>query len=80
MQERINKSDQPKRHLCNIASGKSRCGNCPLDGGRDEVSNFRRCNRMDKGEVEYDYYITLATMWDDPTQDFDLNLIKNYDL
>jgi len=76
MQERDNKSDQPKRELCNIVSGKSRCGDCPLDRGQDPVSNFRRCNRLDKGEVQYDWAMTLAAMFDDPTQDFDLNLEK----
>jgi hypothetical protein len=76
MQKGEHRSGSSGRDLCDLANGKGRCGNCPLDLGRDPVSEFRRCNRLDKGEVEYDWYITLASMWDDPTQDFDLNLEK----
>ena len=45
-----------------------------MDDQRNEVHLFRRCRRMDKGEIQFDWQMTLASMWDDPHTDFNINL------
>ena len=74
MQKRADKSDHIGSDFCHFVNGEcSRCG-ADMADQRNEVHQFRRCHRMDKGEIQYDWLFTLASMWDDPQKDFDINL------
>ena len=76
MQERDNNSDYRPGRVCDLPSGEYLCGECPLEHQGDGVSDIRRCNRMDHGEIECDWIMTIAFLLDNPNQDFDLNLPK----
>lgn len=76
MQERTNNSDYPKTRNCDLTRSKSAHPQSILEDKRHEVRHSRGCNCMDEIEIEYDWIMTLARMWDDPKQDFDLKLDK----
>lgn len=75
MQKGTDKSDPAGSNFCHFVDGE--CTRCRayVEDQRDQVLQFRGCNRMDKGEIQYDWLMTLASMWDDPHKDFDINLI-----
>ena len=45
-----------------------------MDDQRNEICQPRKGYHLDKGELEYDWLMTLASMWDDPHEDFDFKL------
>jgi hypothetical protein len=74
MQEGADKSDHTGSNFCHFIDGECTSCRSDLDDQPNEVHQFRRCHRMDKGEIQYDWLFTLASMWDDPQKDFDINL------
>ena len=46
-----------------------------MDDQGYQIQQPRRGYHLDKGEIQYDWHMTLASMWDDPHKDFDLELI-----
>ena len=76
MQERTNNSDYRKTRNCDLTRSKSAHPQSILEDKGHEVRHSRGCDCMDEIEIQYDWIITLARMWDNPNQDFDLNLNK----
>ena len=76
MHERTNNSDYRKTRNCDLTRSKSAHPQTILEDKGHEVRHFGGCDCMDEIEIQYDWIITLARMWDDPNQDFDLNLNK----
>ena len=76
MHQRNNNRDQQKPSVCSFPSSKRICSDCPLEVEGHEVQQPRKCHKLDRGELEYDYLMTLASMYDDPTKDFDIKLEK----
>jgi hypothetical protein len=74
MQQRTNKGDHTGSNFCHFIEGE--CPRCRgnMDDRGNEIHEPRRGYQVDQSEVQYDYYLTLAKMWDDPHQDFDIKL------
>ena len=73
MQERDNRSGNIDSNFCDPA--QCDCGGRELFVERDgsEIRNSGGGNNLDR-EEQYDWLLTLAKMWDDPVNDFDIKL------
>lgn len=77
MQEREHRGDQSGSELHDQTPCDSTRGRSPLvhRGDQQSISNVG-CSDDQHQELAYDYYITIARMWDDPKRSFDLRLNK----
>lgn len=76
MCKRDNNSDFERAKNCDHPSCKSAYTESSLDDKRHQVRDLGECDCMGEVELEYDWIMTLAKMWDNPNEDFDFNLEK----
>jgi len=78
IERRNDRATDQRNHLSIQPSCDPRGGRVLLDS-----SNPPQCEVPNHGgihpfceDLAYDYYLTIARLWDDPQRDFDLNLKK----
>ena len=74
MHKGADKGNLRRQDLLNYPNSESECPASSVDNKRNEIRQPSPGNHLDTSELEYDWIITLAKMWDDPHQDFDLKL------